>query len=90
MAEENGAERTEKATVKRREKSRERGQVAKSVELNSAAIICLGFTTIYFLAPYLATQTQMLMRYTMANAPLIATAEPTFYKAFGDNLIKFS
>jgi len=89
MADQSFQEKTEKATVKRREKGRERGQVAKSVELNSAAIICLGFTTIYFLAPYLATQTQMLMSYTMANAPLIATAEPTFYKAFVDNLLKF-
>jgi len=89
MAEQGFQERTEKATAKRREKSRERGQVAKSAELNSAAIICLGFVTLYFLAPYLADQTQSLMRYTMSNAPLLATAEPTFYKAFVDNMLKF-
>ncbi len=89
MAEQGFQERTEKATSKRREKARERGQVAKSAELNSAAIICLGFVTLYFLAPYLADQTQALMRYTMSNAPLLATAEPTFYKSFVDNMLKF-
>lgn len=89
MAEQGFQERTEKATTKRREKSRERGQVAKSAELNSAAIICLGFLTLYFLSPYLANQTQSLMRYTMANAPLIASGDPSFYKAFGENMLKF-
>ncbi len=89
MAEQGFQERTEKATDKRREKARDRGQVAKSAELNSAAIICFGFLTLYFLSPYLADQTQMLMRYTMTNAPLIATGDPTFYNAFADNILKF-
>ena len=42
MAEENGAERTEKATVKRREQARDRGQVARSTEVTSAVLLIAG------------------------------------------------
>ncbi len=89
MAEENFQERTEKATSRRREKAREEGQVAKSMELNSAAMICLGFLTLYLMGPYIAGQAQELMRYTMANAPSIGTSDPTFYVTFKNNMIKF-
>jgi len=89
MADESFQERTEKATSRRREKSREEGKVAKSMELNSAAMICLGFLTLYMLGPYLSTQAQEVMRYTMANAPMIGTSDPAFYHTFTDNLVKF-
>ena len=42
MAEESGAERTEKATVKRREQARDRGQVARSAEVTSAVLLFAG------------------------------------------------
>jgi flagellar biosynthetic protein FlhB len=42
MAEEHGGERTELATGKRREQARERGQVARSVEVTSAALLIVG------------------------------------------------
>lgn len=43
MAEETGQERTEQATQKRREETRQRGQVARSFEVNSAVILLSGF-----------------------------------------------
>lgn len=43
MAEETGQERTEQATQKRREETRQRGQVARSFEVNSAVILLAGF-----------------------------------------------
>jgi flagellar biosynthetic protein FlhB len=46
MAEENGAERTEKATVKRREQARDRGQVARSTEVTSAVLLIAGMTVL--------------------------------------------
>ncbi len=46
MAEENGAERTEKATVKRREQARDRGQVARSSEVTSAVLLVAGITVL--------------------------------------------
>jgi flagellar biosynthetic protein FlhB len=42
MAEQSSAERTEKATVKRREKARDRGQVARSNEVTSAVLLAAG------------------------------------------------
>ena len=46
MAEETGQERTEQATQKRREETRQRGQVARSFEVNSAVILMAGFGVI--------------------------------------------
>ena len=89
MAEQGFQERTERATDHRRKKAREEGQVAKSQELNAAAILCLGFLTLYMAGPYLADQTMQLMRYTMANAPFIAAQDPTFASVFSENIIKF-
>jgi flagellar biosynthetic protein FlhB len=89
MAEENYQDRTEQATPRRREKAREEGQVARSMDLNSATIILLGFASMLALGPFLVEQSQMLLRYTLANAPLIAKSDPTFVKLFSDNLVKF-
>ncbi len=89
MAEQGFQERTEKATDHRRKKARDEGQVAKSQELNSAAILCLGFVTLYMAGPYLADQTMQLMRYTMANAPFIAAQDSTFASVFNENMVKF-
>ena len=46
MSEESGAERTEKATVKRREQARDRGQVARSTEVTSAVLLVAGTTVL--------------------------------------------
>ncbi len=89
MAQDSFQERTEKATPRRRAKARDEGKVTKSLELNSAAIILLGFTTIYLLGPSLAGQAKQLMLYTMTNAPSIASSDITFQKMFGDSMMNF-
>jgi flagellar biosynthetic protein FlhB len=89
MAEQGFQERTEKPTTRRRRKAREEGKVAKSMELNSAAILVLGFMSLYMMGPHLARQTMNIMSHTMANAPAIAAADPTFMKVFGDYMLKF-
>ena len=89
MSEESFQERTEKATTRRREKAREEGKVAKSMELNSAIILCLGFMTIYMMGPYIADHTMMIMKHFFSNAPQIAASDPTFVKVFGDAMLKF-
>jgi flagellar biosynthetic protein FlhB len=89
MADESFQERTEKASPRRRQKAREEGRVARSTELNSALMICLGFLTLFAAGPYMAGQARTLMQYTMANAPTIAASDPTFIKLFGDNVVKF-
>ncbi len=69
MAEESFQERTEKATPRRRQKAREEGRVARSQELNSAVLLCLGITAIYFLGPALVIQLKQFMNYLFSEAP---------------------
>ena len=90
MPEQDFQEKTERATPRRRREARKEGQVAKSMELNAAAIICLGFASFYVLGPPLVRQVYSLMQYVMANAPFIATADESFLNLFtqvGQNLL---
>lgn len=89
MADQGFQEKSERATSKRRMKAREEGKVARSNELNAAAILCLGFGSMYLMGPDLARQTSQFVAYSMANAPTIAAADPTFIKIFGDSMYKF-
>lgn len=82
-------DKTERASSRRREKARDEGQVAKSMDLNAAAILCLGFLSIYMMGPYMADSIMELMRYTMAHAPEMALSDPTFLKVVGDSMLKF-
>jgi len=56
-------ERTEKATPKRREESREKGQVAKSREVSSAAILAACMIYFYFNASGMMDQLQEMIRW---------------------------
>jgi flagellar biosynthetic protein FlhB len=65
MAEDTAGERTEKATAKRREKAREKGQVAKSQEVNSFFVLLFGTAVLVVLAGHfreiLGRNTQYLL-----------------------------
>lgn len=49
-------ERTEKATPRRREEARKRGQVARSMEINSALILLCTFLFLKYFSPWMGTQ----------------------------------
>ncbi len=53
MPEESYQEKTEQATPKRRQDAREKGQVAKSIEINSAVILLVGVMVLYFAGPFM-------------------------------------
>jgi flagellar biosynthetic protein FlhB len=89
MAEDQFQERTEQATPRRREKAREDGMVARSSDLNAAAVLVLGCLSLIFLGPYMADKSADLMRLLLGNAPTIALSDPTFYTVFKDNVVKF-
>ena len=89
MADESFQERTEKATPRRRQKAREEGQVLKSQEVNSAAMLIFGFMALYLLGPHLVEQSRELMRYTMSHAPTIAASDPTFLSIITYYLVRF-
>ncbi len=89
MSQDSFQERTERATTHRREKAREEGQVAKSQELNSAAVICVGFLTLYMLGPYMADNLMTVMRHIMANASVLGSTSINFASVFSDYMLKF-
>ncbi len=89
MADESFQEKTESATPKRREKARERGQVARSQDLTAAGMICLGFTALFLVGPQLVGGISSNMRYTMANAPSIALSDPSFQTIFSNSIYYF-
>ncbi len=69
MAEEQqGQEKTEEATPRKLEKAREEGQVARSRELNSVAIVTFGALAAILAAPRAAVQLQQITTDLFANA----------------------
>lgn len=62
MAEDSGQERTEKATPKRLQDARDKGQVARSRELNSAVLVLLGAGGLWFLGERIGGGLLGLMR----------------------------
>lgn len=61
MAEESFQEKTEQATPKRREEAREKGQVARSTELSSAAILGMGLLALWGLGDYMQSRMEAVM-----------------------------
>ena len=69
MAEEQqGQEKTEEATTRKLEKSKTEGQVARSRELNSVAIVTFGALAAIALAPQMALDVQSITRTTFRLA----------------------
>lgn len=54
FADDSTGEKTEKATPRRREEARKKGQVFKSNDLSSAVILIAGSTVIFFTFPYIS------------------------------------
>ena len=87
MPEETLQDRTEKATPRRRRKAREEGRVARSNELNSAVILCLGITTIYLLGPVLAGQLKQFMTHIFTEAPRMRCDIDSIVAIFSENIL---
>lgn len=60
-------DKTERATPKRREEARRRGQVAKSVDLNGAVVLIAGLLAISLLAPHTVAVAEGALRAGLAN-----------------------
>lgn len=75
-------EKTEKATPKRRQEARKKGQVARSNEINSALILLATFSTVFALLPYTIKEVKKLITSYLV---LISTSELTITNT--DNLI---
>ena len=62
MAEDEGQERTEDATARRRQQAREKGQVPRSRELASAAVLIVGALSLIWFGPELGKALMAVMR----------------------------
>jgi flagellar biosynthetic protein FlhB len=87
MAEDSGQERTERATPKRLEEARRRGQVPRSPELNAAVVTMTVAGGLYALGAGLSADFAALMRdaLTLSRAELLD--ERALPAAFGDMLL---
>lgn len=68
-------EKTEEATPKRKEEARNKGQVARSVELNSAFVILAAFFALKIVGEYIYNQLAAFMRHTFSH---FSTVDFTF------------
>ncbi len=71
MPEESFQERTEEATPKRREEARKKGQVAKSRELASVAVLLSGILTLFWGCGFFYHQLSTILRYYFQHAASI-------------------
>jgi flagellar biosynthetic protein FlhB len=72
MAEHQSAEeRTEPASAKKQSEARRKGKVARSAELNGAAVLVFGLTMVYFGGTAIAAKLADVARSTFANAATI-------------------
>ena len=86
MAEEQqGQEKTEDATPRKLEKAKEEGQVARSRELNSVAIVTFGAIAAIFVAPDLATSLLNIFRSGFSSAAQSDISLPTY---MGDAILE--
>ncbi len=78
---EDTAQRTEPATPRKREEVRKKGQVAKSVEINSALVLLAGIISLKFFGAHLFTQLSQMMHYIFSNFYIMEITESgiTFY-----------
>ena len=67
MPQEGAQDKTEKPTPKRRRKTREQGQVAKSQELNSVAVLLAGLGALYFMGGMLYANLSDFMRHVLGS-----------------------
>src|SRR5262245_15401839 len=78
---ESGAERTERATPKRLEEARKKGQVPRSTELSTAAVCIAAAVAIYSLGSMAAGNFADLMRDCLSLRPATAMGDDAIWPA---------
>lgn len=73
MAEEQGQERTEEATPKKREDARKKGQVARSKELSTMLVTFAGAISLVIFGPAMAAAMKALMVFSFSPAAMVDT-----------------
>jgi len=89
MAENSFQEKSEQATPNRREDARKRGQVARSMELNSVAVIFFGLLSLMFFSGWLFGQLAQNFHVNIARIPTIDLTPNSVYSIFKENGLLF-
>jgi flagellar biosynthetic protein FlhB len=89
MAEASFQEKTEQATPKKREDARKKGQVARSMELNSVAILFFGLMSLMFFSGWLFQQMANGFYANFARIPNLNLTANTVYDLFKENGLRF-
>ena len=76
-----GQEKTEKATPKKRKKSRDEGQVAKSQEVSTAAMLIVGFAALFLFSGLILGMLLDLLYYSFSLVPVLREDFNTVYIA---------
>lgn len=82
MAEETGQEKTEEPTARRLQEARKKGDVPKSVEIASVAVLLAGLFLFYGAGEYMLDRLYVVMRHYLGNAHLI--------KVVPDNMVSLA
>lgn len=80
MAEQGAQEKTEKPTPRRRSKAREKGQVAKSQEMGSAAVLLAGMATLWIFGGYIYQHLTGMMRHMFASLGHFNLSESSIHR----------
>jgi len=89
LAEDTGQERTERATERRREETRQKGQVARSIELNSAIMLFAGFFILFFFGKYILTHLTALITDMFSLTPVFEVDTGTITNIFLDMMLRY-
>lgn len=89
MAQDQFQERTEKATPRRRRKAKQEGRVARSTELNSAVILCLGAVALYLIGPSMAEEIKGFMVQSFTEAPKTSVTNDSLAALVSDKTMAF-
>ncbi len=86
MAEESFQEKTEKATPRRRDEARKKGDVAKSREISSVAVLLAGFSSMYVCSGFVYGSMKEMMRYFLGRAGSIQIDKESIISFFVTSL----
>lgn len=90
MAEESFQEKTEQATPKRREDARRKGQVARSSELSSIAILATGLLALSGLGPYMFDQLGIFIIDALTNGMMVEINSTNLYLHTGSWVLGYA
>ena len=88
MADESqGQEKTEAPTPRRIQEARKKGDVAKSMEVPSAAVLLAGLLTLYLLSDYLLGHFYLVFKHYLGNLATIKVDQNSMFELTRDSML---